>query len=93
MKHLIAAVMLLLAGHVHAIDWQDNPALGKLFSEAGVQGTFVLYDVDAQRLIGHDKGRAETRFIPASTFKIANSLIGLAAGAVDGVDDILPYGG
>ncbi|WKJ90600.1 class D beta-lactamase [Methylomonas montana] len=93
MKHLIAAVMLLLAGHVHAIDWQDNPALGKLFSEAGVQGTFVFYDVDAQRLIGHDRGRAEMRFIPASTFKIANSLIGLSVGAVDSVDDILPYGG
>lgn len=93
MKPLFAAVMLLFAGHVHAIEWLDNPALGKLFSEAGVQGTFVLYDVDAQRLIGHNRARAETRFAPASTFKIANSLIGLAVGAVDSVDEILPYGG
>ena len=37
--------------------------------------------------------RAKKRFIPASTFKIANSLIGLDTGAVKDVDEVLPYGG
>lgn len=93
MIHLFAAVILLLAGQAHALDWQDSPEVGKLFGNAGMQGTFVLYDVDADRLIGHDRDRAETRFIPASTFKIANSLIGLSVGAVKTVDEVLPYGG
>ncbi len=93
MKHLFAILILLFAGQARAIEWLDNPELGKLFSDAGVEGTFVLYDVDANRLIGHNQLRAETRFVPASTFKIVNSLIGLAVGAVDSVDEPLPYGG
>ncbi|NOV31807.1 class D beta-lactamase [Methylomonas sp. ZR1] len=93
MKPLFATLLLLLAGRVNAIEWVDSPALATLFSEAGVHGTFVAYDVDADRLIGHDQIRAETRFIPASTFKIANSLIGLSVGAVSSVDEPLPYGG
>src|SRR5690606_10185028 len=32
-------------------------------------------------------------FVPASTFKIPNTLIGLATGAVKSVDEIFPYGG
>jgi beta-lactamase class D len=58
-----------------------------------VTGTFVLYDVDAGRFVGHNQARSKVRFIPASTFKIPNSLIGLAVEAVEGVDEILPYGG
>lgn len=93
MKYLFAAVILLLSGQTRALDWQDSPEVGKLFADAGVQGTFVLYDADADRFTGHDYVRAETRFIPASTFKIANSLIGLSVGAVSSVDEVLPYGG
>lgn len=93
MKYLLAAVILLFSGQTQALGWQDSPAVGKLFADAGVQGTFVLYDADADRFIGHDYVRAETRFIPASTFKIANSLIGLSIDAVSSVDEVLPYGG
>lgn len=93
MKHLFAAGILLLTCQAHAIDWQDSQEVGKLFADAGVQGTFVLYDADAERLIGHDRVRAETRFIPASIFKIVNSLLGLSVGAVNSVDEVLPYGG
>jgi beta-lactamase class D len=70
-----------------------SPELDKLFDESGVNGTFVLYDVSDNRITLHDQSRAETRFIPASTFKITNSLIGLSTGAVESVDEVLPYGG
>jgi beta-lactamase class D len=40
-----------------------------------------------------DEARAKKRFTPTSTFKIANSLIGLDVGAVKDVDEVLPYGG
>ena len=93
MKYLFAIVMLLLVNSAHALDWQDSLEVEKLFSHAGVQGTFVLYDVAEDRFIGHDLARAETRYVPASTFKIANSLIGLSVGAVKDVDEVLPYGG
>ena len=72
---------------------QVDPELDKLFDEYGVTGTFVLYDVSENRFIFHDQPRAETRFIPASTFKIPNSLIGLASGVVADEYELLPYGG
>lgn len=43
-------------------------------------GTFVLLDGSRDTVLFSNKARAEQRFIPASTFKIANSLIGLDAG-------------
>jgi beta-lactamase class D len=93
MKYLFAIVMLLLVNPAHALDWQDSPEIEKLFNHAGVQDTFVLYDVAEDCFIGHDRARAGTRYVPASTFKIANSLIGLSVGAVKDVDEVLPYGG
>jgi len=86
-------VLLLVSSLARGAAWQDSPEVARLFDEAGFKGTFVLYDLDGDRFIGHDQVRAQTRFVPASTFKIANSLIGLTVGAVCSVDDILPYGG
>jgi beta-lactamase class D len=79
---LFTLMMLAFAGRAVAIDWQERVELGALFADAGVQGAFVLYDVTAERFLGHNRARAETRFIPASTFKLVNSLIGLSVGAV-----------
>ncbi len=45
------------------------------------------------RAIVWNETRASERFVPASTFKIANSLIGLEVGAVRDVEEVLPYGG
>lgn len=84
---------LWLVPAAHAVDWQESPQVAALFEDAGVTGTFVLHDVGAGSFIGHDRARAERRFSPASTFKVANSLIGLTVGAVSGVDDPLPYTG
>ena len=77
-----------------ALEWRESRETAAAFAEAGVTGgTFVLYDVAGEVFVGHDRERAETRFIPASTFKIVNALIGLSVGAVRDVDEILPYGG
>lgn len=90
-KHLVHLLLLFFLPQTHASDWQDNAAIARLFELAQVQGTFVLYDVAAQRFSGYNKPRADQRFIPASTFKIANTLIGLSVKAVSSVDEILPY--
>ncbi len=93
MRPLLLSALLLLSGHTQASEWNDSQAVDKLFGAAGVKGTFVLYDVQRQRYVGHDRERAETRFVPASTYKVANSLIGLSTGAVRSADEVLPYGG
>jgi beta-lactamase class D len=93
MKNFFATVIFMLASQAHAIDAEQNTELDRIFNEAGVKGTFVLYDVSANRHVTHNLLRAEQRFTPASTFKIPNSLIGLTTGSVKSVDEVLPYGG
>ena len=87
------AVVFLFTLQAQAADWKESPEVGELFKSAGVNGTFVLYDVTALTYAGHNRDRAQTRFVPASTFKIPNSLIGLSVGAVKSVDEVLPYKG
>lgn len=86
-------VFLAFAAQVFALEWEDSPAATAVFAEYGLAGTFVVYDDSKPAYAGHDRERAERRFIPASTFKIANSLIGLSVGAVGGVDEPIPYVG
>ncbi len=73
--------------------WREEPAVTALFREAGLEGTFVLLDERRGELRGHNQSRAQQRFVPASTFKIANALIGLSLGAVASVDERIPYTG
>lgn len=86
-------VMITNISNVYAVDWEESPKVEDLFTRAAVNGTFVLYDVTTQKYVGYDKIRAETRYTPASTFKLPNSLIGLSTGAVTSVDELLPYKG
>jgi beta-lactamase class D OXA-50 len=93
MRGLMAVVLLAWTGLAAASEWQEHEGMAAIFSDAGVRGTFVLYDVAAERYIGHDRARAEAAIVPASTFKIPNTLIGLSTGAVENLDEVLPYGG
>jgi len=72
---------------------QERPDLARHFKEAGVRGTWAVFDNATSKLTVVDRQRAEKRFSPASTFKIPNSLIALETGAVKDIDEILPYGG
>lgn len=67
--------------------------LMEVFDEAGVTGTFVVYDPGVDSLIAVNADRAGERMVPASTFKVANSLIALETGAVNSVDEVIPYQG
>lgn len=64
-----------------------------IFTEHGAVGTFVLFDASADRLVLVNPERGTQRFVPASTFKIVNSLIALETGAVKDADEVVPYGG
>lgn len=93
MKSLITLLIFFVTINAEAAGWVESPQIGGLFRGAEVNGTFVFYDVSADAFIGYNQARAETRFVPASTFKIPNTLIGLSVGAVGSVDEVLPYKG
>jgi beta-lactamase class D len=90
---LVVVACFFFAANASAESVIERPELDAVIREHGVAGTFVLLDVAADQLTLVNRARAERRAIPASTFKIANSLIALETGAVKDENEILPYGG
>lgn len=70
---------------------EDKQEIENVLNKADVNATFVLYDMKNDEIIVYNQVRAQKRYTPASTFKIANSLIGLETKAVKSVDEPLPY--
>jgi beta-lactamase class D len=62
----------------------ERPDFGRFF--AGVQGTFILLDAQTGHTIWYNPERARTRYLPASTYKIPNTLIALETGVASGPD-------
>jgi beta-lactamase class D len=54
----------------------------KYYNRYQVEGSFVLYDNNAKEYIIYNQPQINQKFIPASTFKICNSLIGLETGVI-----------
>src|ERR1043166_9282695 len=52
-------------------------SLAKRFADDGTVGTFVGYKTDDYLIIASDADRSGQAFLPASTYKIPNSLIAL----------------
>jgi beta-lactamase class D len=68
--------------------------LAKHFADEGTAGTFVGYKIDDYLIIASDKERSGEAVLPASTFKIANSLIALETGVVADPDrDVFKWDG
>jgi beta-lactamase class D len=68
--------------------------LVKRFTDEGTVGTFVGYKIDDYLLIASDKERSGQAMLPASTFKIPNSLIALETGVVEDPDkDVFKWDG
>ncbi len=59
---------------------EERQDLEKYFPKAS--GAFVLFDLNKNQYIRYNPERCAQRFLPASTFKIMNSLIGLETGVI-----------
>jgi beta-lactamase class D len=68
--------------------------LAKIFTDAGTAGTFVGYKVDDYLIFASDRNRSGEARLPASTFKIPNSIIALETGVVGDPDkDVFKWDG
>jgi beta-lactamase class D len=68
-----------------------RPELGQYFQ--GYTGAFVLYDRNANRYIRYNPERCAEQFLPASTFKILNALIGLETGVIPDENFVIKWDG
>jgi beta-lactamase class D len=95
MRKLLLALLTiaLLCATAAATEFRGRPEWGHYFEEASTRGTFVLYDLQRDSYQVSDRQRAETRFIPASTYKIPHTLIALETGVAADEHQVFPWDG
>lgn len=71
----------------------QNVDFSRHFQELGVEGSILIYDSNNDRVFQHNPQRNTTAFLPASTFKILNSLIALETGVISDELAILTWDG
>lgn len=90
---LLFLYLVPLAGAV-ATELEERPDLGRHFEQAGTPGTIVVHDVSTNKTVVYKRRRAETPYLPASTFKVPAALLALETGVVeDAHKDLLPWDG
>lgn len=68
-----------------------RPEFKSFFDEYKVDGCFLLYDFQKNKTLIYNKERANVGFLPASTFKMVNTLIGLEIGIITGEHFVIPW--
>ena len=94
MDRFVSPLVALLASFsAAAADVVARPDWQKHFDTFGLQGTFVLLEPANDRYLVLNEPRAKQGFIPASTFKIPNALIGLEVGSIGDENEVFHWDG
>lgn len=89
---LINYVLLIISCTPNNVKTDDS--LKKFFAEKNVVGTFGLYDNGTGQFVIYNLSRfKDSAFLPASTFKIVNSLIGIETGRIVNEKMIIKWDG
>lgn len=90
-EEYMKAVVLLFILMLHTLFAQDNTVLKELFRKYGVQGSMIIQSLDGQQEYVYNEERARQSFLPASTFKIPNTLIALDTNLVENESSIIMW--
>lgn len=87
---LFIVIMLLSLSQLFPQRTEVRNDLKKFFDDSH-KGCFVLYDLKNDTYIKYNPKRCAERFIPASTFKIFNSLAALESGMIKDENEIIKW--
>jgi beta-lactamase class D len=73
--------------------FSEDLEIAKIFDDKGVTGTMVITSIDGKTEYVHNDKRSRVRFLPASTFKIPNTLIALEEGIMKSDTDLIKWDG
>lgn len=94
MKPFALGLFLLLLQACSSNNVKKDSNLKKYFDENKVEGCFALMDNGTGRFTVHNLGRyRDSSYLPASTFKIINSLIGLQSGKISSDSMVIQWDG
>lgn len=85
-QKLVLMLMLMVGAYA------NDAEIARLFEKAHMQGTMVIESLDGSTRYVYNEERAKTPLLPASTFKIPNTLIALQEGVVS-ADTIIKWDG
>ncbi|HDU2975216.1 TPA: class D beta-lactamase, partial [Klebsiella pneumoniae subsp. pneumoniae] len=71
----------------------ENTSWNKEFSAEAVNGVFVLCKSSSKSCATNDLARASKEYLPASTFKIPNAIIGLETGVIKNEHQVFKWDG
>ena len=92
LKHLFILLPFILQSCkneqvIEVNDWQS------VFNKVKIEGTFVLSKLGSDSIFVHNPARLNNAYLPASTFKILNSLISLETKAIGDENEIIKWDG
>ncbi len=86
LRFVAVLATMLICFHGNAAEVKYSKNLAGVFDD--YSGVMAIKELNADSILVSDKIRAAKRFPPASTFKIAHSLIALDQGIVKNIDEI-----
>ena len=72
--------------------WAEDANIAKLFENETIEGTMLIESLDGKERYVYNDARAQTPLLPASTFKIPNTLIALQEDVVN-ADSLIMWDG
>ncbi len=90
-KGLTIILILALFGLASCNQNKSTDNLEKFFQENDVNGTFVLKNMNTNKMLIYNKERSNKEFVPASTFKILNSMIALQESSIANINDTIKW--
>ena len=95
--YMFAILIILLAScrnnQPNVITIHEKEEWGDFYRDRGVEGTFVLFNMNKKEYFVYNTDRANQSFLPASTFKIMNSLVALETGAIKDEKEMIEWDG
>src|SRR5210317_1385881 len=68
-----------------------KPEYQSYFDDYGLEGSFILFDLTKNTNTYVNPEQKDKEYIPASTFKLCNSLIGLETGVIEDENFVIPW--
>lgn len=94
MRHLPALSLIFFLYSCSVNNTNEDNSLAKYFDQNKLQGTFALFDNGTGEFTVYNMERyRDSAYLPASTFKIVNALIGIETGVVKDSATVIPWDG
>lgn len=87
---LLVTLAVLVTG---CVDAQRERDFSRHFQEHGVDGCIILHNRSTDEYVRYNAALCDTGYLPASTFKIPNSLIFLNEGVISDTSEVIKWDG